>query len=208
MGFLREGMINMKRIKRGSPKEIDKNFLLQLQGSYLSLRNKMALEWKRDLPFFELCFDRWERAKHLKFGKKASIYHNSYVYGDVKAGKSTWIGPFTVLDGSGGLEIGDFCSISSGVQIYSHNSLNWALSGGKQKYGYAKVKIDDCCYIGPSAIISKGVTIGHHCVVAALSLVNKNFPPFSIIGGMPAKVIGKIVIDARGKIELIYLHKK
>jgi len=84
------------------------------------LRKRMREKWNRDLPLGELLFNRWERAESLGFGEGTSIYHNSYVYGNVKVGKHTWIGPLTLLDGGGGLEIGDFCSISTGVQIYTH----------------------------------------------------------------------------------------
>ena len=62
-----------------------------------------------------------------------------------------------MLDGSGGLEIGSNCSISCGVQIYSHDTVAWALSGGKEEYEYEKTSIGDSCYIGPNTIIQKGV---------------------------------------------------
>jgi len=64
---------------------------------YNKLRDEMRQNWQRDLPVEEMLFDRWERAKSLGFGEESSIYHNSYVYGDVKVGKNTWIGPYTLL---------------------------------------------------------------------------------------------------------------
>ncbi|MDD2696649.1 MAG: acyltransferase [Candidatus Pacebacteria bacterium] len=167
------------------------------------LRKEVTKKWKRSLPLEEELFDRWERAKYLKFGKKTSIYQLSYVYGDVKVGKNTWIGPFTILDGSGGLRIGDNCSISCGVQIYSHDTVKWAVSGGKVKYEYRKTKIGDCCFIGPQSVILRGVSIGSHSIVAASSFVSKDVPPFSIVAGIPAKVIGKVVIK-KEKVKLNY----
>ena len=54
------------------------------------------------------------------------------VIGDVKVGSHTWIGPNVILDGSGGgLEIGDYCSIDAGAQIYTHDTVMWAISGGQ-----------------------------------------------------------------------------
>src|SRR5687768_11497360 len=100
-----------------------------------------AQRWQRYLPFGDYVSDRWERARKMCFGEGASIYDSSLVMGDVSVGAHTWIGPFTVLDGSGGLEIGEYCSISAGVQIYSHDSVQWALSGGKAPYEKAPVKI-------------------------------------------------------------------
>ena len=53
----------------------------------------------------------------------------------------------------------------------------------------APVNIEDDCWIGWGATIMKGVTIGHHSVVAAKSLVVKDVPPHSVVGGNPAKII-------------------
>jgi acetyltransferase-like isoleucine patch superfamily enzyme len=90
---------------------------------YEGLRDDVQARWKRDLPLEELLFDRWERAANLGFGDGTSIYHSSYVFGEVSVGRNTWIGPLVLLDGTGGLTIGDNCSISTGVQIYSHDTV-------------------------------------------------------------------------------------
>ena len=165
-----------------------------LKDAIRHLRSKMKLEWNRDLPLFELFGDRWERARKLGFGEKTSIYESAYTYGDVKVGESTWIGPMTMLDGSGGLEIGSFCSISSGVQIYSHDTVKWAVSGGKAEYERKPTKIGNDCFIGPGAVIRAGVTIGDRCVVGALSFVNQDLPDGTIVGGVPARVLGRVEI--------------
>lgn len=185
-------------------KELEK----KLKELHAFLRKELMKKWKRSLPFEEELFDRWERAKYLKFGEGTSIYQLSYVYGDVKVGKNTWIGPLTILDGSGGLEIGDNCSISIGVQIYSHDTVKWVLSSGKHKYEYGKTKIGNCCCICPNSVIKKGVTIGGHSVIATGSFVNKDIPPYSIVAGVPAKVIGKVKVYKNGKVELVYPDEK
>jgi len=187
--------------------EIDNQLLKELRQLYKTLVERMKQKWKRDLPLEELLFDRWERAKQLGFGEGTSIYHNSYVYGDVKVGKYTWIGPFTILDGTGGLEIGDYCNISAGVQIYTHDTVKWALSGGKAEYERMPVKIGNCCYIGPLSVITKGVEIGDNSLIGAFSLVNKNIPRNSIALGIPAKVVGKVEISEEGDVKLIYFKK-
>ena len=74
-------------------------------------RNFVKKNYNRVLPLNELMTDRWEKAAYLGFGKGTSIYDSSLVIGNVKVGENTWIGPFTVLDGSGQLEIGNNCSI-------------------------------------------------------------------------------------------------
>ena len=176
----------------------------RLKKLYKYLRDEMWSKKNRELPLDELIFDRWEKARRLGFGKGTSVYHNSYIYGNVKVGKNTWIGPFTVLDGEGILEIGDSCSISSGVQIYTHNSVKWAISGGKEFYEKKTVKIGNCCFIGANSVIRDGVSIGDHSVVGACSFVNKEVPPYSIVAGTPAKIVGNVVVDDKGNISFKY----
>lgn len=160
-------------------------------------------KYNRVVSFGDLFIDRTEKAKFLGFGEGTTIYDSSLVIGDVKVAKNTWIGPFTILDGSGGLEIGNNCSIASGAQIYSHETVFWALSGGKMEYTRAKTIIGDFCYIGPYTIISKGVKIGNHCLVVANSLVNIDLDNYSIAAGSPCKIIGRVKINDKGNVELI-----
>jgi acetyltransferase-like isoleucine patch superfamily enzyme len=167
------------------------------------LDREMRERWNRSLPLQELLSDRWQRAEALEFGDGASIYASSYVYGDVRVGARTWIGPFTLLDGSGGLRIGENCSISAGVQIYTHDSVAWALSGGVAEYERAPVSIGDCCHIGAQTIIVKGVSIGDHCVIGATSFVNRDVPPFTIAAGSPCRSIGRVQI-ADGDVSLVF----
>jgi len=189
--------IHAKEDSMSVSQNLDSPFIKELRQVYQLLRTQMQERWNRDLPLEELLFDRWERANKLGFGEGTSIYHNSYVYGDVKVGKHTWIGPFTLLDGSGGLQIGDNCSISSGVQIYTHDTVKWALSNGKAEYERAPVKIGNCCYIGPQTVIAKGVTIGDHSVVGACSFINHDIPAYSIVAGIPGTAIGKVIIEGK-----------
>ncbi len=151
-------------------------------------RINMKKNYNRVVPVGDLISDRWEKARFLGFGEGTSIYDSSLVIGDVKVGMHTWIGPSTVLDGSGGLEIGSYCSVSAGVQIYSHDSVKWAVSGGKENKEYAKTIIGNNCYIGPNTIIARGVTLGERCIVGANSLVNHSFPDGSKIAGNPAVI--------------------
>jgi acetyltransferase-like isoleucine patch superfamily enzyme len=174
-----------------------------LRRAYVQLRDEMRARWHRDLPFNELVFDRWERARNLGFGDRASIYHDSYVYGDVTVGEDTWIGPQTMLDGSGGLRIGHHCSISTGVQIYTHDTVAWAVSGGRAGPERAPVEIGDCCYVGAGVVITKGVTIGEHSVIGAGAVVNRDIPPYTVAVGVPCRPIGRVEVDADGKVTIV-----
>jgi acetyltransferase-like isoleucine patch superfamily enzyme len=163
--------------------------LKKLISLYFKLRNEKRDKFNRVLPFGDYFTDRWEKAKYLGFGEGTSVYDNVVIIGDVKVGKNTWIGPNVILDGSGGLQIGSNCSISAAVQIYSHDSVKWAVSGGRESYEYSSTKIGDNCYIGPNAIIIKGVEIGDGSIIGANSLVNINVPSNSKAYGNPVKII-------------------
>lgn len=163
-----------------------------LIAAFHAARAKRREDFDRVLPFGDYISDRWEKAEALDFGNGASIYDSSLVLGDVRVGEKTWVGPFTVLDGSGGLTIGRNCSISAGVQIYSHDTVDWAVSGGDAPYLYEPTTIGDNCYIGPNTIIAKGVKIGDGCIIGAMSFVNQCFPAGSKIAGSPARLIGYV----------------
>lgn len=153
-------------------------------------RARLDQQFDRTLPFADYVVDRWEKARLLGFGEGSSIYDSSLVLGQVTVGAHSWIGPFTVLDGSGGgLSIGDHCSISAGVQIYTHDTRNRALSGGTAPIEQAPTRIGDRCYVGPNAIIAKGVTIGDGAVVGANSLVMCDVPAGARAYGSPCRIL-------------------
>ena len=80
--------------------------LLDLYKNLLRLYNKLDegfnKELQRHLPFNELLIDRWDKAKNVHAGEGTNIYDSSIIMGDVAIGKECWIGPNTILDGSGG----------------------------------------------------------------------------------------------------------
>jgi acetyltransferase-like isoleucine patch superfamily enzyme len=177
--------------------------LQELQQLYERLRAEMREKWNRDLPFDDLVFDRWERARSLGFGDGASVYHSCLVYGDVHVGEKTWIGPETLLDGTGGLVIGSTCSVSAGVKIFTHDTVQWALSGGQNAVDTSAVRIGDCTYIGSQTVIARGVTIGDHVVIGACSFVNRDIPSWTVAAGVPCRPIGRVERRDR-RYELVY----
>jgi len=161
----------------------------QLRALFRARRDEVDARFKRTLPFGDYVSDRWEKARMLDFGEGTSVYDSAHVFGEVRVGKHSWIGPFTILDGSGGLTIGDHCSISAGVQIYTHDTVAWATSGGAEPHANAPTRIGNRCYLGPNTIVAKGVTIGDGAVVGANSLVLHDIPPGATAYGSPARVV-------------------
>lgn len=169
-----------------------------LQKLHDELLKEFSVQFDRSLSFQDMLFDRWEKASTLGFGEKSSIYQDSLVIGDVEVGANSWIGPFTVLDGSGGLKIGDNCSISTGVQIYTHDTVMKRLSDGALSAESKPTSIGESCYIGPNAVISKGISIGHHSILGSQSFLNINLEPYSVAFGVPASIMGKVNYDEAG----------
>lgn len=172
------------------------NLLAEIYRIYLERENDLHEKYNRSLPFQDAVFDRWERAHRLGFGEGVSIYNSALVFGDVVVGRSSWIGPYVLLDGSGAkLDIGSYCSISAGVHIYTHDTVLWALTGGRAPSRKAGVTIGDCCFIGSQAVITPGISIGSQSVVGANSFVNSSIPERTIVAGSPANKIGIVRVE-------------
>lgn len=114
---------------------------------------------------------------------------HAWFVGEPEIGAGTWVGAFTVIDGSGGLTIGRYCDISAGAQIYTHSTVARAMSEGRAPVERRPTVIGDHVHVGAGAIILMGSTIGHHSVVGAGAVVTENTvaPPRSLLVGVPAQ---------------------
>jgi serine acetyltransferase len=68
-------------------------------------------------------------------------------------------------------------------------------SGKAGSYSKGKIIIGHDCWIGNGAIILSGISIGNGSIVAAGAIVTKSFPPYSVIGGSPAKLLKRRFSD-------------
>lgn len=153
----------------------------------LDLRSAFYGKHGRHVAVGDLLFDRWETAKFLGFGEGSSCYNNVLIIGDVTVGKNTWIGPNVILDGSGGLEIGDYVSISAGVQIYTHDSVDWSTSLGKESVRRLGTRIGNGVYIGPNSVVQMGTRVGDGAIIGAMSFINADVPEGAKFFGIPGR---------------------
>ncbi len=111
--------------------------------------------------------------------------------GDVLIGKQTTIGMSNVLIGP--LTIGSHVIIAQNVVISGLNHNYEDVSQPIQAQGVrtSPVIIEDDCWIGANVVITAGITIGKHCVIAAGAVVTKDVPAYCIAAGNPARVIKK-----------------
>jgi acetyltransferase-like isoleucine patch superfamily enzyme len=118
---------------------------------------------------------------------------HAWIIGEPQIGAGTWIGAFTVIDGSGGLTIGEGCDISCGVQIYTHSSARRCVSG--RRFGAVErepTRIGDRVFVGAGAVINMGVTIGDECVIAAGAVVTRDVPARTVVAGVPARPVADV----------------
>lgn len=116
---------------------------------------------------------------------------HAWIIGQPAIGEGCWIGAFTIIDGSGGLVIGDGCEVSAGAQIYTHSTVARVISERATGIQRSPVAIGDHVHIGAGAIVLMGTRIGHHSVIGAGAVVleDTTIPPWSLAVGSPARII-------------------
>ncbi|MBI4008992.1 acyltransferase [Candidatus Roizmanbacteria bacterium] len=107
---------------------------------------------------------------------------------NVSIGEDTVVGESAVLDGRDRLFIGNHVAVATGVMIFNaqHEIEDEFFSPST-----APVVIEDYVFVGPRVIIQPGVKVGKGAIIAAGAVVTKDVPPFAIVGGVPAKIIGE-----------------
>lgn len=112
--------------------------------------------------------------------------------GDVTIGDHTRIGIHCTVIGP--VCIGSHVNLAQGITVtaLNHNFADKSLRMDEQGISTKPVVIGDDVWIGANAVILPGVIIGRHAVVAAGAVVTKDVPDYSIVGGVPAKVIKQL----------------
>ena len=141
--------------------------------------------------FRYLCIQKLSK----KAGEKVFIFPACILHWleNCEFGNNVSLHDFCYIDAVGGIKIGDNvriahnCSLISGQHKYNERGKTIVDSG----YVLAPICIGDDVWLGTGVVVLPGVTIGEGCVVAANSVVNKDVEPYSIVGGIPAKLIKK-----------------
>lgn len=127
-----------------------------------------------------------EAGDNLKVSSNVNFYNPE----KIAAGDNVYIG-YNCYFGGGEINlddeviIGPYCSIVAGIHSFENESFRYG------KYEFKSIEIGRGTWIASHCVISAGVKVGKGCLVAAGSVVVKDVPDFTMVGGVPAKFIKK-----------------
>jgi len=161
-----------------------------------------------------------------QLGEGTRIWHFSHVYPKARIGKNCVLGQKVMV--ADGVTIGDFCKIQNNVALYEGVILEDYVFCGPSMV-FTNVQTPRCLYprntskdylatrvmrgasIGANATIVCGVTLHPCAFVAAGAVVTRDVPPYAIVAGVPARIIGymcergeRLIFDGRGVAETTY----
>ena len=151
------------------------------------------------LPFHQLRRFLYCWMLRFKFPSTSVLYGGAELRNThgLKIGEHTIIGHRAILDARDGIDIGNNVNLSTGVWI-------WTRQHDPQDPDFnevgGKVVIGDYAWLSCRTTILPGVTIGEGCVVAAGAVATKDTPPWTIVAGVPARVIDKRNKEVRYKL--------
>lgn len=125
-----------------------------------------------------------ERKVRFSLGENARVY----------VGDNTYLADFSNVLAIQEVNIGKNCAISWHVLFMDTSSHPFGYKGEIPTTKVAPIKVEDHVWIGCRAVILKGVNIGTGAIVANNAVVTKDVPPYTLVGGNPARVIKEDVI--------------
>ncbi|MTI88136.1 MAG: acyltransferase [Balneolaceae bacterium] len=130
-----------------------------------------------------------------KLGKEVIIDYGVIIShaNNVSIGDGTFIGKDTIIISRNPVYIGSGVGIAAGCRLitWNHDINNQCLSVRNMPQTDGKIVLNDGVWLGYNVVILPGITMGKGAVAAAGAIVTKDVPPFTIVGGIPAKPIGK-----------------
>lgn len=131
----------------------------------------------------------------IHVGENVSFYHHVILQGSskIEIGNNSFIGSYSVIGANELVKIGANVMIAQAVSIRDtdHAFSDLTIPMIEQGISTAPVIIEDDVWVGYGAVITKGVRIGKGSIIAANAVVTKDVEPYSIMGGVPARLLKK-----------------
>lgn len=127
---------------------------------------------------FDKCGTKVDIGRHVSFsakislGDRSSIGDNTYINGELRIGKDVMMSPN--------------CAFIAANHNYKRTDIPMNKQGGTK----SPIIIEDDVWIGYGVIITAGVHVGQGAILAAGAVITKDVEPYTIVGGVPARVIG------------------
>lgn len=147
-----------------------------------TLQAKRRTAYKKQYGLGDNCF----------IGYDVILHRHHYMESQIITGKNCGLSEHVDIDYTGGLHLGDGVWISEGTKILTHNhSLDIFHTDKSKGCINTPLIIHDMVWIGTRAIIMPGVReIGRGAIIAADTCISKKVPPYAIVSGNPAKIVG------------------
>lgn len=177
-----------------------KGLIFAAKGSSISFGHKIQCGKNLNLMEYStinaLSYDGVEIGDNFTLGKYAMIECTGVlrnVGNKIKIGNNVGINHYCFIGVRGDIEIGNNVIFGPRVNIFSenHNFKRTDIPIKDQGVTKEKTVIGDDVWIGSNVSIMSGVKIGHGCILAAGSVITKNVEDYSVVGGVPAKLIRK-----------------
>lgn len=130
----------------------------------------------------------------IEMGRDCQIHHGAMLMtygGHIVLGDYVSVGPYTILYGHGGLDIGNYVRIAAHVTVIPANRSfspdAVILHQAEERLG---IRVGDDVWIGNGARILDGITIAKGCVIGAGAVLTRSTEEYGIYGGVPARKIG------------------
>jgi acetyltransferase-like isoleucine patch superfamily enzyme len=109
-------------------------------------------------------------------------------------GRECFLGDECLLDLAEGIELQDQVTLAERVLVLTHQNVGYADHPLQAAFPAmaAPVRFESGCFVGAGATVLAGVTVGHHAFVAAGSVVTRDVPPRTLVGGVPAREIRRL----------------
>lgn len=154
---------------------------------YYFYRNYVPNHIVNKIPSYFIRHFIYRNIYKLKLGKGSSIHLHCIINRfQLEIGKNSAINRKCYIDCRGGIKIGNNVSISPEVHLITAAH---EINDPSFAYITKSIIIEDYVFIGTRAVVLPGVHLAKGCVVAAGAVVTKSFPEYSVLAGVPAKII-------------------